>query len=73
MIAVVMGVSGSGKTTIGSAVAEKLGWTFLDGDDFHPPANVAKMAAGTPLTDEDRWPWLDRLNGEARACETRRG
>jgi len=72
MIAVVMGVSGSGKTTIGRAVAEKLGWTFLDGDDFHPPANVAKMAAGTPLTDEDRWPWLDRLNGEARACETRR-
>ena len=71
MIAVVMGVSGSGKTTIGSAVAEKLGWTFLDGDDFHPPENVAKMSAGTPLTDADRWPWLDRLNKELREREER--
>ena len=71
MIAVLMGVSGSGKTTIGSALAERLGWPFLDGDDFHPPANVAKMKSGTPLTDEDRWPWLDRLNAELREREAR--
>ena len=71
MIVVMMGVSGSGKTSIGTALAERLGWPFLDGDDWHPPENVAKMAAGTPLTDEDRWPWLDRLNGELRAREAR--
>ena len=56
---VVMGVSGSGKTTVGALLAGRLGWNFVDGDDLHPPANVAKMRAGTPLTDEDRWPWLD--------------
>jgi gluconokinase len=55
---VVMGVSGSGKTTVAVAVAEQLGWLFAEGDDFHPAANVAKMAAGHPLTDEDRRPWL---------------
>lgn len=60
MIVVVMGVSGSGKSTVGAALARALGWPFLDADDFHPPQNVAKMAAGTPLTDDDRWPWLDR-------------
>jgi len=57
-ILVLMGVSGCGKTTIGAALAERLGWEFLEGDALHPPANVAKMAAGTPLQDEDRWPWL---------------
>jgi gluconokinase len=62
MRVVVMGVSGSGKTTIGKLLAARLGCTFLDGDDFHPPENVAKMAAGTALTDEDRWPWLENLN-----------
>jgi carbohydrate kinase (thermoresistant glucokinase family) len=67
MIVVVMGVSGCGKATVGEALAESLGWRFLDADDFHPPANVAKMAAGTPLVDEDRWPWLDRLAAEMRA------
>jgi len=67
MIVVVMGVSGAGKTTVGSALADRLGWEFLDADEFHPAANVAKMAAGTPLTDSDRWPWLDRLNEELRA------
>jgi len=66
-----MGVSGSGKTTVGRALADGLGWTFLDADDFHPRANVAKMAAGVALTDEDRWPWLDRLAGELRALEER--
>jgi gluconokinase len=62
MIVLVMGVSGSGKTTIGERLAERLGFRFLDADDFHPPENVAKMAAGTPLTDEDRAPWLAGLN-----------
>lgn len=58
---VVMGVSGSGKTTVGRALAARLGCPFYDGDDFHPPANVAKMANGTPLNDADREPWLARL------------
>jgi gluconokinase len=62
MIVLVMGVSGSGKNTIGEPLAQTLGWRFIDGDDYHPKANVAKMAAGTPLEDADRWPWLDRLN-----------
>ena len=53
-----MGVSGSGKTTIGERLAAELGWTFCDGDHLHPPANIAKMAAGIPLTDADRRPWL---------------
>jgi len=57
-----MGVSGSGKTTIGQALAAALGWRYLDADDYHPAANVAKMAAGTPLQDEDRWPWLEKIN-----------
>jgi gluconokinase len=57
-IALVMGVSGSGKTTIAAGVARHEGWILLEGDKFHPPANIAKMKAGTPLTDEDRWPWL---------------
>ena len=57
-VAVVMGVSGSGKTTVAQRVATELGWVFQEGDALHPPANVAKMAAGTPLTDEDRAPWL---------------
>lgn len=58
---VVMGVSGCGKSTVGSALAERLNGVFYDGDDFHPLENVQKMADGVPLTDEDRWPWLDRL------------
>ena len=55
---VVMGVSGSGKTTVAVGLAERLGWEFAEGDDFHPEENVAKMRAGIPLDDEDRWPWL---------------
>ncbi|HEX6317643.1 MAG TPA: gluconokinase [Burkholderiales bacterium] len=62
MIVVVMGVSGAGKSTIGAALACELGWHFIDADDHHPPANVAKMAAGEPMTDADRGPWLDALN-----------
>ncbi len=58
---VFMGVSGSGKSTIARAVRDRLGWDFAEGDDFHPPANVATMAAGRPLTDADRFPWLGAL------------
>lgn len=59
---VIMGVAGSGKTTVGQALAGRLGVPFYDGDDFHPPENVAKMSAGIPLTDADREPWLERLH-----------
>ncbi|WP_246222630.1 gluconokinase [Phytoactinopolyspora limicola] len=55
---IVMGVSGSGKTTVAKRLAQQLAWPYAEGDDFHPPANVDKMAAGEPLTDDDRWPWL---------------
>ena len=55
---VVMGVAGSGKSTVAAMMAGRLGWAFRDADDFHPPENVAKMSAGVPLTDEDRKPWL---------------
>ena len=63
---VVMGVSGSGKTTVGELLAERMGWRFYDGDKFHPPENVAKMAAGTPLDDTDRAGWLAVLAGVMR-------
>lgn len=63
MVVIVMGVSGAGKTTVGRALAASLGWRFVDADDLHPQSNIAKMAAGVPLTDEDRWPWLWMLSG----------
>ncbi len=63
---IVMGVSGSGKTTLGGRLAKALGYRFIEGDDLHPPANVAKMSAGTALTDDDRWPWLDRVAERVR-------
>src|ERR1700688_2116671 len=67
---VVMGVSGSGKSTIGEQLAQRLGWSYEDGDKFHPSSNVAKMSAGQPLTDEDRWPWLQAIANEIdRVCE----
>ena len=60
-VLVIMGVSGSGKSTVAGILAGQLGWDLEEGDDLHPPANVAKMSAGTPLTDQDRWPWLDKV------------
>jgi gluconokinase len=67
---IVMGVSGSGKSTIADKLAERLSWDFEDGDIFHPASNVAKMSAGQPLTDEDRWPWLQAIADEIdRVCK----
>ena len=63
---VVMGVSGSGKTTVGVLLAKRLGWPFAEGDRLHPPANVEKMRQGIPLTDADRAPWLDRIGEELK-------
>jgi gluconokinase len=66
---IVMGVSGSGKSTIADQLAQRIGWTYEDGDQFHPASNVAKMHAGHPLTDEDRWPWLRAIAAEIdRVC-----
>lgn len=58
---VVMGVAGCGKSTVGRELAARLGWTLAEGDDFHPVSNIVKMSSGTPLTDDDRWPWLDSI------------
>ena len=66
MIVIIFGVSGAGKTTIGKLLAQKLGWKFLEADDFHPAANVEKMRSGHPLTDDDRWPWLERLREQIK-------
>ena len=64
-VVVVMGVAGTGKTTVGPLLAARLGVPYAEGDDFHPLANIAKMSAGTPLTDDDRWPWLDAIGSWA--------
>ena len=61
MIVIIFGVSGAGKTRVGKLLARELGWHFLEADDFHPAANIKKMRSGHPLTDEDRWPWLEAL------------
>jgi len=68
VIVVVCGVAGVGKTTIGRLLAQELAWEFYDADDFHPAANIEKMKAGIPLTDEDRRPWLDRLGQLVERC-----
>jgi carbohydrate kinase (thermoresistant glucokinase family) len=62
MIVVVFGASGSGKSTVGVALADRLGWRFIDGDSYHSPASVDRIRAGLSLGDEDRWPWLHRLH-----------
>jgi gluconokinase len=62
MVILVMGVTGAGKTTVGQLLAERLGWPFLDADDFHPPENIEKMKHGIPLTDADREPWLAAIH-----------
>jgi gluconokinase len=66
-----MGVTASGKTTVGHLLRDRLGWPFYDGDDFHPPANIAKMSHGIPLTDEDRAPWLANLHHLLAESEAR--
>ena len=69
---VVMGVSGSGKTTVGALLAARLGWTMAEGDSLHPPENVEKMRRGVPLNDADRWPWLDRIGDLLKAWSAER-
>jgi gluconokinase len=71
MVVLIMGVSGSGKTTIGQLLARDLGWSFRDADAFHPPENVAKMSVGTPLTDRDREPWLAAIRAHIEDCLAR--
>lgn len=71
MIIIMMGVSGSGKTTVGQALATALGWPFYDGDDFHPPANIDKMTRGISLTDADRDPWLRAIHAHMTALAQR--
>lgn len=68
MVVILMGVSGVGKTAVGQRLAATLGWRFRDADDFHSAESIAKMAAGVPLTDEDRWPWLERLRELIRSA-----
>jgi gluconokinase len=71
MIVILMGVSGSGKTTIGQILSGKLGWPLFDADEFHSAASIEKMSNGIPLEDADRWPWLDRMNAMLREHEAR--
>jgi len=65
---IIFGVSGAGKTTVGELLARELGWHFYEADDFHSPANIEKMHRGVPLTDKDRWPWLDSLRELIKRC-----
>jgi gluconokinase len=67
MIIIITGVAGSGKTTIGTLLASQLNWPFFDADEFHPPANIEKMSQSIPLTDDDRWPWLDAIRTKAQS------
>ena len=68
MVVIIFGVSGAGKTTIGQLLADELGWRFYEADDFHSQANIDKMRQGVPLTDEDRWPWLENLGELIKRC-----
>ena len=68
MVVIIFGVSGAGKTTIGQLLAEEFGWRFYEADDFHSQANTDKMRQGVPLTDEDRWPWLENLGELIKRC-----
>jgi gluconokinase len=70
MVIILMGVTASGKTTVGRLLAAELQWPFYDADDFHPAANITKMQRGIPLTDSDRWPWLEALRDQVRRCVT---
>jgi len=71
MTVVIMGVAGAGKTTVGTLLAQRLSWRFLEGDALHPAANVGKMRRGIPLSDEDRWPWLKAIREEILKSEGR--
>jgi gluconokinase len=73
VIVILMGVSGVGKTTVGELLARETGWPLYDADDFHSAPNIEKMRIGIALTDEDRWPWLDRLNATLREIDQRGG
>jgi gluconokinase len=68
MVVIIFGVSGAGKTTIGQLLADELGWRFYEADDFHSQVNIDKMRQGVPLTDEDRWPWLENLGELIKRC-----
>jgi gluconokinase len=68
VIIIIFGVSGAGKTTVGELLARELGWHFYEADDFHSPANIEKMRRGVPLTDDDRWPWLENLRELIKRC-----
>jgi gluconokinase len=68
MVVIIFGVSGAGKTTIGQLLGEEFGWRFYEADDFHSQANIDKMRQGVPLTDEDRWPWLENLGELIKRC-----
>jgi gluconokinase len=68
VIIIIFGVSGAGKTTVGALLAREVGWHFYEADDFHSPANIAKMHRGVPLTDDDRWPWLENLRELIKRC-----
>lgn len=68
MVVIIFGVSGAGKTTVGELLARELGWRFYEADDFHSPDNIEKMRRGVPLTDDDRWPWLENLRELIKRC-----